>query len=101
MATATNTTASPRLTVERVLSVYSGQDGKCCCGCSGKHYYASVHVEAASKRRGYAVTPDEVSDQMVRKVVKIINAQSAELVDVDASFLSTVIGRRLYIAYVD
>jgi len=23
-----------------VISVYSGKANKCCCGCSGKHYYA-------------------------------------------------------------
>lgn len=87
------------LTTDNVLSVYSGKDGRCCCGCSGKHFYASAHVEAASKDRGYDVKPEEVSDKMIRKVIGILNAAKAEDVQRHAHFLATTIGERLYIAY--
>lgn len=83
-----------------VLSVYSGKDSKCCCGCSGKHYYAAAKVAAASKSRGYEVTPDEVNDRMIKKVVGIINKADDVDDERDAhGFVSTVIGSRLYVVY--
>lgn len=59
------------LTADQVLSVYSGKPG-CACGCRGKYSYNSKHVAAASKDRGYTVTPDEVNDRMVTKVLKLV-----------------------------
>lgn len=53
-----------------IASVYSGINGKCCCGCAGKHRYASEHVEWASKNRGYEVRPEEVSDRSVKLISK-------------------------------
>ena len=69
--------------VANVVSVYSGRDGKCCCGCSGTHYQA-------------AERPD-----MVRRIVNTINRHIAAgfEADVDATYTAVVIGRRLYIAY--
>src|SRR5208282_2899370 len=67
--------------VSDVSSVYSGKPG-CCCGCNGNHRYNSQHVESASKNRGYAVTPDEVNDRQVVKVIGIIQ-QNAEKVVVN------------------
>jgi len=83
--------------VQKVSSVYIGKDGACCCGCAGKHYYASHHVKAASKNRGYLVGSDEVSDLMVKKVVGILNA--AAEVEMNRGHVSTVVGTRVYIAY--
>lgn len=88
---------APRFDRARVMSVYSGKDGMCCCGCSGKHYYASGMVDVAGKDRGYAVAPDEVSDRMVAKVARIVGA--AAVVDVQPSYVSTVVGERLYTVY--
>jgi len=96
-----------KLEISQIASVYSGKDGKCCCGCSGKHYYAKAHQAASSKNRGYEVTDDEVSDRMVKKVVTKINdvmampadIQRAYQLDVDSSYVSIVDGTRLYIAY--
>ncbi len=96
-----------KLEINQIASVYSGKDGECCCGCSGKHYYAKAHQAASSKSRGYAVTDDEVSDRMVKKVVNKINdvlampedVQKAYQLDVGASYVSIVDGTRLYIAY--
>ena len=86
-----------RITTDKVMSVYSGKNGKCCCGCAGKHYYASQFQKQASEHRGYEVTDDEVSDRMVKRVVGIINAAAS--VEVEPSFISAVVGERLYIAY--
>ena len=90
-----------RITTDKVMSVYSGKNGKCCCGCAGKHYYASQFREFASEHRGYEVTDNEVSDRMVTKVVGIINSASSVEVPSTAAptFFSTVVGERLYIAY--
>ena len=85
-----------------VFSVYSGKDGKCCCGCSGKYSYAKAHQAFASKHRGYAVTDDEINDKMVRKVYGLLlaNLETADYCNssetVSASF---VIGQRLYVVY--
>jgi hypothetical protein len=60
------------VTVDQVMSVYSGKAGKCYCGCSGNHRYASAHREAAGKDRGYAISDDEVSDREVKRVLNIV-----------------------------
>ncbi len=60
------------VTVAQVMSVYSGKKGRCYCGCSGNHRYASAHREAASKDRGYDVGDDEVSDREVKRVLNIV-----------------------------
>ena len=62
---------------EKITSVYSGKNGKCCCGCSGKHY-----------RDG----------PMVKKVVNIIQAHP-EKMEQGTNHTAVVIGNRLYIAY--
>ena len=86
-----------RVSIDKVLSVYSGIDGKCCCGCSGKHSYSESTRKLASKDRGYEVTDDEINEKMVNKVMKIIN--EAESVEYGGNNISTVVGQRLYIVY--
>lgn len=83
-----------------VLSVYSGKNGACCCGCSGKHYYNSALKEEAGKDRGYEVDDDEVNDKMIKKVINILKGKAPSgQIEADCNFISTVIGERLYIAY--
>ena len=90
-----------QLNVAKIESVYSGKDGKCCCGCSGKHYYPTEQKALAEKRGG------KVSDPMVKKVVHMINdvlampesLQKLWQLDVNASYVSIVKEGRLYIAY--
>jgi len=85
------------LKVEDVLSVYSGIDGKCCCGCSGKHTYNPMYVDEGTKKRGYPVKESEVSKRVVSMVLnKVKGSMQAE---VDGDMVTTVIGRRLYIVY--
>lgn len=60
------------LTLDQVMSAYSGKAGKCCCGCAGIHRYASAHREIAGKDRGYPISDDEVNDRQVKRVLKIV-----------------------------
>lgn len=84
------------LTTDEVMSVYSGKDGKCCCGCAGKHSYNSKHREAGTNRAGYEVT---VNDAMVTKALKLVQAATKENVMVGDNHYATVVGSRLYIVY--
>jgi hypothetical protein len=86
-----------QIAVENVASVYSGKDGKCCCGCSGKHRYASSVRLQGVALRGYPLMDEDINDVQVRRVVGIINA--ADVVVDDGFCVSTVVGSRLYIAY--
>ena len=89
--------------LEDVVSVYSGKNGSCCCGCSGKHSYAAAHRDFTSKNRGYAVTDDDINDKQVRRVfgLMIANAEIADNFSDDAfgRHVSFVIGQRLYVVY--
>jgi hypothetical protein len=90
--------------LSRIEAVYSGKDGRCCCGCSGKHTYASKYQKAAGERRGYEVTDDEVSDRTVKLIVNKIRSASPDqrqdnLEGSYRGYHAAVIGERLYIAY--
>ncbi len=91
--------------INKVQSVYSGINGRCCCGCSGKHTYASKYKDNASKNRGYKVTNDEVNDRVVKIIVNKINkflnvpGNYPEFKEYLDEFVSIVIGNRTYIAY--
>jgi hypothetical protein len=86
--------------VNEIASVYSGKDGKCCCGCSGKHYYASAHRAEASKHRGYEVSDEEVSNRMVTRVANILSGAAADEIKRNSECCySTVVGKRVYIVY--
>jgi len=87
---------------KQIASVYSGQNGKCCCGCAGKHYYSSDWVKEASEDRGYDVGPEEVSDRMIKRVTNILIKLDAvgDIDDkIEGRFWSAVVGNRLYVAY--
>ena len=90
-----------KIDISKVRQVYSGKDGKCCCGCAGKHTYASAFREECSKSRGYPVEDEDISDRTVRMIVKKVQAQ----IDIGniqyekKDFISTVIGERLYVVY--
>ena len=90
-----------RFKVEDVVSVYSGKDGVCCCGCAGKYYHSSAHRNAASERRGYEVTDDEVSDKMVRKVFGMASANLVSFDMLADTQFTFVVGSRLYMVMFD
>jgi hypothetical protein len=62
------------INLNEIMSVYSGRPG-CCCGCRGKHTYASKYATKASKDRGYKVNEDEISDRSVKIIVGKMNKQ--------------------------
>ncbi len=69
------------ITIENVKQVYSGRDGMCCCGCSGKH---------------------STDDKQKTRIVNILNkaAKAGNLLDtIDDTYAATVIGKRLYVVY--
>jgi hypothetical protein len=61
-----------KISLENVTSVYSGKPG-CCCGCLGKHTYASAHREWSSNKRGYEVKDDEINARVVKLHINRIN----------------------------
>ena len=80
-----------------ITSVYSGIDGKCCCGCSGKHRYASAYRKLASKNRGYEVRDKDVSDRSVKIISnKVLNNKNSVH---NGDHSSLVSGNRLLIVY--
>jgi hypothetical protein len=82
-----------------VVSVYSGKAGKCMCGCSGKHTYASAHREWASKNRGYAIDDDEVSDRTVKIIFnKLLKIGPPNALD-DGRIIFAENGERTYTVY--
>ena len=86
------------INVEDVMSVYSGKNGSCCCGCAGKHTYASATRTLASKDRGYAVSDDEVSDRTVKMIVRKMNKWPGKM-EFDLGHVAVVVNERLYVAY--
>lgn len=80
-----------------VVSVYSGKDGKCCCGCAGRYYYAKATRVAAGKARGYKVTDDEINDGMITRIVRLMN-KTPEAIEWDDEYAALVVGGRLYMA---
>lgn len=46
---------------ERVVKVYNGKRGRCCCGCAGKYTYTSNHKDQAEKNFG------KVNDRVVKQ----------------------------------
>jgi hypothetical protein len=88
--------------VDDVMSVYSGRDGCCCCGCAGNHRYASKHVKVAGKYRGYKVRPEEVSDRSVKLTLNKLKKNADKVnhsVGYGSDFYSLVTGNRLNIVY--
>ena len=59
--------------------VYTGRDGKCCCGCSGKYS-----------------EPGDMAK--IEETVAIIN-QHLSTADIDSSYVAVVIGKKVHIAY--
>jgi len=90
--------ALARLVPADLFGVYSGKNGKCCCGCAGNHRYVAANREAAGLHRGYAVSDDEVNDRQVAKVLGLLKA-NVEEVQQDYDHFALVVGERLYVAY--
>lgn len=55
-----------KLRFEDIDSVYSGKAGRCCCGCSGTHWYPKRNFGEGKALRGYDIGLDECSDRAVK-----------------------------------
>lgn len=102
MATNKHVMSVSELTVNDVMSVYSGKDGKCCCGCAGKHSYNSKFTAEGTKNRGYKVETADVNDAMVKRVLNVVQrafANDDASAEIGANFASVVVGNRVYIVY--
>lgn len=85
------------LNLDNVASVYSGKRGFCCCGCSGKHTYASALRAEASKSRGYGLRDEEVNDRTVKMIFnKLMKNGFERVTDTCYSYETNT---RLYVVY--
>ena len=88
------------LTLDNVASVYSGKVGRCCCGCSGKHTYASALRDEASKSRGYEVRDEEINDRTVKMIFnKVANKYWKDVTKISETCYSYETDTRLYVLY--
>lgn len=62
--------------VTDVLRVYSGVDGKCMCGCSGKYTTNPLYQAIASELRGYRIDNDECSLRTVKRILNKVKKAS-------------------------
>ena len=62
-----------KIDVNNVIRVYNGKANRCCCGCSGKHNYASAARGKGKEIRGYEIGEEEISDRAVLLAVNKIN----------------------------
>ncbi len=83
---------------KKVIHVYSGLNGYCCCGCKGKHTYASSAKGRGKELRGYAIDDADINDRTVSRVVNQITASGEVQQDSD-DHVFAVVGKRIYIAY--
>lgn len=80
----------PKIDRNRVIMVYTGKQG-CMCGCKGKYHYPKAMQAEGGKRRGYAVSDDEVNERVVTRIINRISAsESVEVQD-------TVFGEVVYL----
>lgn len=71
------------LTVDQIKQVYSGKNGKCCCGCSGTHY-----------------TYGPMLQKVLNKMVANAGTSEGHLGMCGEYVFSLVVGARLYVIYV-
>lgn len=85
--------------VEQVEKVYSGKPNECMCGCSGKYYYSGKNAIAGGLSRGYAVTPEEISDKMIAKMMKMFAEYPYEIENIDDYIFTIIVNDRQYTIY--
>jgi hypothetical protein len=88
-----------QFTSENVQQVYTGKDGKCCCGCSGRHRLNPKHHKLGETHHGYTVTKTELSLLMVNRVCEMLNTHPDLLVKNSDDCYSVSLGEKIYIAY--
>lgn len=86
------------LTIDKVMSVYSGKPG-CACGCRGKHTTSHKNRELAAKHRGYAYADEDVSDRTVKLIFNKVMRNYRDKIEVGTNNISVETDTRLYIIY--
>lgn len=81
---------------EDVMTVYSGRNRACCCGCSGTYRTHSAHRSAADAYRGYPHDDEEIDDSEVARVLAVFKRNMLSVEDVTVGHYSLAAGRRLY-----
>lgn len=90
------------MTTDDVMQVYSGVNGKCCCGCAGEHTYNPKHRRAASVDHGYEIGADQCDAQRVGRVLRQVQREAAKggsNVMFSSNHVAAVVGRRVHIVY--
>lgn len=82
------------LSTSDVIQVYSGINGKCCCGCSGTHTYNPLYKDIASEQRGYEVDDDQCSEKTVKRILNKIKKNLDAVDCFESDFVSVVLGKR-------
>jgi len=87
--------------LNKVMQVYSGKIGECCCGCSGTYKVASAFRKEADKNRGCPHDDEDISDKSVRTIVGKIERATINGVSpmIEYDFVSVDVGNRIYTAY--
>ena len=83
--------------MRKVLKVYSGKQGRCMCGCSGKYTYNPELREEGGEERGYEVTEDECNERTVKMITKKVYSSPNTVFD--DGFAYVYIGARTYAIY--
>lgn len=81
---------------QHVMWVYSGTDGKCCCGCAGIYRANSLHIAEATRQRGYQYLDAEINDRFVAKVLDTFKRHSDQIERVSDDQAALVVGDRLF-----
>ena len=90
----------PEVKIEDIHQIYIGTPGKCMCGCSGNYVSPAINAEYAAKDRGYALSPEDISDKKVMTRLKKMIKNEANGVEVIDDYIFTVIiGSRQYTLY--
>ena len=90
--------------IKNIHVVYTGRPNKCMCGCSGKYSYAKQYQKEESKRRGYSVRDDEVSEAIIKRVFKkmqVALSQGYNIEVIKNYIWTTIIGNTQYTIYTE
>ena len=83
--------------MRNILSVYSGKQGRCMCGCSGKYTYNPQFRKEGSLRRGYEVTAEDCNERTVKMIAKKVLTNPLVKYEDDYAYVDT--DTRSYVVY--
>ena len=71
--------------INKIAKAYSGKNGECCCGCSGKYYYPGTSNNAS---------------RQAERIGNILNENASQVEELNPNQYSLELGARLYIVEV-